>query len=154
MGDHARILIVDDEESIRTVLATILEEEGYITETAKNGKEAIEKSEAKFYNLALIDIRLPDMDGIELLTAIRETTPKMVKIIMTGYPSLQNAVEAVNKGADAYILKPFKIEDILKTIKEELKKQRVARKYSEERVAEFIVARAKELEAIRQKPMK
>lgn len=154
MGDHARILIVDDEESIRTVLATIFEEEGYITETAKNGKEAIEKSEAKFYNLAMIDIRLPDMEGIELLTAIRETTPKMVKIIMTGYPSLQNAVEAVNKGADAYILKPFKIEDILKTIKEELKKQRVARKYSEERVAEFIVARAKELEAIRQKRMK
>lgn len=154
MGDHARILIVDDEESIRTALATILEEEGYITETAKNGKEAIEKSEAKFYNLALIDIRLPDMEGTELLTAIRETTPKMVKIIMTGYPSLQNAVEAVNKGADAYILKPFKIEDILKTIKEELKKQRVARKYSEERVAEFIVGRAKELEAIRQKPLK
>jgi len=154
MGDHARILIVEDEESIRTVLATILEEEGYITETAQNGKEAIEKSEAKFYNLALIDIRLPDMEGTELLTAIRETTPKMVKIIMTGYPSLQNAVEAVNKGADAYILKPFKIEDILKTIKEELKKQRVARKYSEERVAEFIVARAKELETIRQKPLK
>jgi len=154
MGDPARILIVDDEESIRKVLATILEEEGYVAETAKNGKEAIEKSETKFYNLALIDIRLPDMEGTELLTAIKETTPKMVKIIMTGYPSLQNAVEAVNKGADAYILKPFKVEDILKTIKEELKKQRAARKYSEEKVAEFIVTRAKELEKIRQKPLK
>ncbi|TET56347.1 response regulator [Candidatus Bathyarchaeota archaeon] len=154
MGDPARILIVDDEESIRKVLATILEEEGYVAETAKNGKEAIEKSETKFYNLALIDIRLPDMEGTELLTAIKETTPKMVKIIMTGYPSLQNAVEAVNKGADAYILKPFKVEDILKTIKEELKKQRAARKYSEEKVAEFIVTRAKELEMIRQKPLK
>lgn len=154
MGDPARILIVDDEESIRKVLATILEEEGYVAETAKNGKEAIEKSETKFYNLALIDIRLQDMEGTELLTAIKETTPKMVKIIMTGYPSLQNAVEAVNKGADAYILKPFKVEDILKTIKEELKKQRAARKYSEEKVAEFIVTRAKELEMIRQKPLK
>lgn len=154
MGDPARILIVDDEESIRKVLATILEEEGYVAETAKNGKEAIEKSETKFYNLALIDIRLPDMEGTELLTAIKETTPKMVKIIMTGYPSLQNAVEAVNKGADAYILKPFKVEDVLKTIKEELKKQRAARKYSEEKVAEFIVTRAKELEVMRQKPLK
>lgn len=154
MGYPARILIVDDEESIRKVLATILEEEGYVTEIVKNGKEAIEKSEAEFYNLALIDIRLPDMEGTKLLSAIGKTTPKMVKIIMTGYPSLQNAVEAVNKGADAYILKPFKIEDVLKMIKEELKKQRMARKYSEERVAEFIVTRAKELEAIRQKPLK
>lgn len=154
MGDHARILIVDDEESIREVLATILREEGYVAETAKNGKEAIEKSEAKFYNLALIDIRLPDMEGTELLSAIKETTPKMVKIIMTGYPSLQNAVKAVNKGASAYILKPFKVEAVLKTIKEELKKQRAARKYSEEKVAEFIVTRAKELEMIRQKPLK
>ncbi len=154
MGDPARILIVDDEESIRKVLATILEEEGYVAETAKNGKEAIEKSETKFYNLALIDIRLPDMEGTELLSAIKETTPKMVKIIMTGYPSLQNAVEAVNKGANAYILKPFKVEDVLKMIKEELKKQRAARKYSEEKVAEFIVTRAKELEVMRQKPLK
>ena len=154
MGDPARILIVDDEESIRKVLATILGEEGYVAETAKNGKEAIEKSEAEFYNLALIDIRLPDMEGTELLSAIKETTPKMVKIIMTGYPSLQNAVKAVNKGADAYILKPFKVEDVLKTIKEELKKQRAARKYSEEKVAEFIVTRAKELEVMRQKPLK
>jgi len=154
MGDPARILIVDDEESIRKVLATILEEEGYVAETAKNGKEAIEKSEAKFYNLALIDIRLPDMEGTELLSTIKETTPKMVKIIMTGYPSLQNAVKAVNKGANAYILKPFKVEDVLKTIKEELKKQRAARKYSEEKVAEFIVTRAKELEVMRQKPLK
>jgi len=154
MGDPARILIVDDEESIRKVLATILEEEGYVAETAKNGKEAIAKSETEFYNLALIDIRLPDMEGTELLSAIRETTPEMVKIIMTGYPSLQNAVEAVNKGANAYILKPFKVEAVLKTIKEELKKQRAARKYSEEKVAEFIVTRAKELEVIRRKPLK
>ncbi|MCK4933512.1 response regulator [Candidatus Bathyarchaeota archaeon] len=154
MGDHARILIVDDEESIRKVLATILEEEGYFVDTAKNGKEAIEKSEANFYNLALLDIRLPDMEGTELLTAMRETTPKMIKVIMTGYPSLHNAVKAVNKGADAYILKPFDIDDALRTIKEQLERQQGARKYSEDRVAEFIVTRAKELEAVRRKPVK
>lgn len=154
MGDHARILIVDDEESIRKVLATILEEEGYFVDTAKNGKEAIEKSEANFYNLALLDIRLPDMEGTELLIAMRETTPKMIKVIMTGYPSLHNAVKAVNKGADAYILKPFDIDDALRTIKEQLERQQGARKYSEDRVAEFIVTRAKELEAVRRKPVK
>jgi len=148
MAETIRILVVDDDESIRKVLATILEEKGYVVDTAENGKEAIEKSNAKFYNLALIDIRLPDMEGTQLLTALKETTPKMVKIIITGYPSLQNAVEAVNKGADAYILKPFNMDSVLNTIKEHLKKQQEAKKYSEEKVAEFIETRGKEFETI------
>jgi len=148
MAETIRILVVDDDESIRKVLATILEEKGYVVDTAENGKEAIEKSNAKFYNLALIDIRLPDMEGTQLLTALKETTPKMVKIIITGYPSLQNAVEAVNKGADAYILKPFNMDSVLNTIQEHLKKQQEAKKYSEEKVAEFIETRGKEFETI------
>ncbi|MDH5495303.1 MAG: response regulator, partial [Candidatus Bathyarchaeota archaeon] len=138
MDERARILVVDDEESIRKVLKTVLEEEGYVVNTAENGKEAIRKSNVKFYNLALIDIRLPDIDGTKLLTAMKETTPKMVKIIVTGYPTLQNAVEAVNMGADAYVLKPFKMENVLNTIKEQLKKQQETKKYSQEKVAEFI----------------
>jgi DNA-binding NtrC family response regulator len=146
MDEPARILVVDDDESIRKVLATILEEKGYIVDTAENGKEAIEKSNAKFYNLALIDIRLPDMEGTKLLAAMKETTPKMVKIIITGYPSLNNAIEAVNKGADAYIMKPFNMDNVLNTIKEHLKKQQESKKYSEEKVSEFIETRAKELE--------
>ena len=151
MDTHAKILVVDDDESVRKVLATILNEEGYDVDTARSGKEAIRKSYARFYNLALIDIRLPDMEGTELLTAMKETTPKMVKIIVTGYPSLQNAVEAVNKGANAYVLKPFKVENVLNTIREHLKKQREAKKYSQEKVAEFIKTRAKELEKVTQK---
>jgi DNA-binding NtrC family response regulator len=147
LGERARILVVDDEESIRKTVTAILEEEGYVVDTAKNGKEAISKSNAKFYNLALIDIRLPDMEGTKLLTAMKETTPAMIKIIVTGYPSLQNAVEAVNKGADAYVLKPFDVKKILRTIEEQLEKQRKARKYSEERITEFIETRVKELEA-------
>jgi len=146
MGELARILIVDDDESIRKVLATILEDKGYATDTAKNGKEAIKKSSEKLYNLALIDIRLPDMEGIELLTKIKDTIPKMRKIIITGYPSLQNAVEALNKGADAYIMKPFDMDKVLKTIKEQLKKQEQEKKYSQEKVKEFIETRVKELE--------
>ncbi|MEM2995538.1 MAG: response regulator [Candidatus Bathyarchaeia archaeon] len=145
MGETARILIVDDDESIRTVLSTVLKENGYIVDTAKNGKEAIKKSHAKFFNLALIDIRLPDMEGTQLLTAMKETTPKMVKIIITGYPSLDNAIEAVNKGADGYILKPFNMEKLLKTIKEHLKRQEENKKYSQKKVAEFIETRVKEM---------
>jgi DNA-binding NtrC family response regulator len=146
MGERARIIVVDDDEGIRKVLKTILEEEGYVVDTAENGKETIKKSNAKFYNLALIDIRLPDMEGTKLLSVIKETTPKMVKIMITGYPSLQNAIEAVNKGADAYILKPFDMGKVVNKIREHLKKQKEAKKYSQEKVTEFIETRVKELE--------
>ncbi len=146
MGESTRILVVDDDESIRKVLLTILEEEGYSVDTAKNGREAISKSNRKFYNLALIDIRLPDIQGIELLSKIRDTTPKMRKIIITGYPSLQNAVEALNRGADAYVMKPFEMEKVLKTIKDQLRKQQEERVYSQEKVKDFIETRVKELE--------
>jgi DNA-binding NtrC family response regulator len=146
LGECARILVIDDDESIRKTITSILEEKGYTVDAAENGKEAIRKSKARFYNLALIDIRLPDMEGIKLLTAMRETVPKMVKIIVTGYPSLHNAVEAVNKGADAYVLKPFNVEKTLKIIEEQLEKQKGARKYSEQKISEFIETRVKELE--------
>jgi len=146
MDETARILIVDDDENIRKVLTTILEEEGYIVEVAETAKKAIEKTKKKAYNLALIDIRLPDMEGIELLTRMRDTTPKMRKIIITGYPTLQNAVEAVNRGADAYILKPFDMEKVLKIIKEQLRRQEEEKRYSQKKVAEFIETRVREIE--------
>ena len=146
MGETARILVVDDDENIRKVLTAILEDEGYIVESVGTARKAIVKTRKKFYNLALIDIRLPDMEGIELLTRMKNTTPKMRKIIITGYPTLQNAVEAVNRGADAYVIKPFDVKKALRTIKEELARQQEEKRYSQEKVAEFIEARVKELE--------
>jgi len=116
------VLVIDDDEDIRKVLSEILKDNGYRVDSAETGGEALRKAEEKFYNLALIDIRLPDIEGIELLTKIRETKPRMRKIIITGYPTLKNAVEALNKGADAYIMKPLDIEKVLATIKEQLKK--------------------------------
>jgi len=147
MGENARILIVDDDEDIRKVLTTILEHEGYIVESVGTARKAIAKTRDNFYNLALIDVRLPDLVGIELLTRMNDSTPKMRKIIITGYPTLQNAIEAVNRGADAYIIKPFDMEKVLDTIKEELMKQEEEKRYSQEKVADFIEARVKELEA-------
>ncbi len=120
------ILIVDDQESISKSLKITMEREGYAVDVASNGREGVEKAKMRSYNIALIDRRLPDMDGTELLTAIRETTPKMVKIIMTGYPSPESVAEAARNGADEYIVKPFNVEDFLKTIKEYLKKQQQA----------------------------
>jgi DNA-binding NtrC family response regulator len=143
---EARILIVDDDENIRKILQAILEDEGYKVETAETAKKGIERSEKAFYNLALIDVRLPDMEDIELLSKLRGTKPKMRKIIVTGHPTLQNAVSAVNKGADAYVVKPFDVEKILQTIREQLKKQEEEKSFSEEKVVEFIETRIKALE--------
>ena len=146
MGETTRILIIDDDENIRKVLTTILEDEGYDVESVDTAKKAIERTRRKFYNLALIDIRLPDMEGIELLTKMKNTTPKIRKIIITGYPTLQNAVEAVNRGADAYIMKPFDMEKVLEEIKDQLKKQQNEKRYNQEKVAEFIETRVRELD--------
>ncbi|MGF3523004.1 MAG: response regulator [Candidatus Bathyarchaeia archaeon] len=144
-----RILIIDDDENIRKVMKTILEDEGYFVDTAETAKEGIEKSYSSFFNLALIDIRLPDMEGIDALSKLRETTPKMRKIIVTGYPTLQNAIAAVNKNADAYVLKPFNVDSVLHVIKEQLEKQREEKVYNETKIAEFIENRVKELDSKR-----
>jgi len=120
-------------------MATILEGEGYSVDTVENGKEAIAKSNMKLYNLALIGIRLPDMEGTQLLTKIRATTLRMRKIIVTGYPTIPNAIEeAVNKRTGAYLPKPFDVTKAIETVKDQLKKQAEEAKYSEEKVAGFI----------------
>jgi two-component system response regulator AtoC len=146
LDEHARILIIDDDESIRKILSAILEDEGYAVETAENGREAIDKTNVKVYNLALIDVRLPDIEGVVLLGKLKETVPRMRKIIITGFPTVQNAIEAVNNKADAYMLKPFEIGKILETIKEQLKKQWEEKEYSQNRITEFIETRVRELE--------
>jgi len=140
------ILIVDDNEGILETLSAILEDKGYKTDTAKSGREAIEKSKMNFYNLALLDIRLPDIEGTKLLTKMKETSPKMVKIMITGYASLENAVEALNFGADAYVMKPVDPENLLKVINEKLKAQRKAEKMDQEKIVEWIETRARKLE--------
>ena len=118
------VLIIDDEENIRKSLSIILNENGYDADSAKNGEEAIKKTAERYYNILLIDIVLPDINGVELLTRIRDAKPKMRKIIMTGNPSLQNAVDALNRGADAYVMKPLEIEKILAIINETTKEIR------------------------------
>ena len=145
----ARILVIDDDKSIRKIFKLNLEEEGYIVDTAETGKEALRKVEHYFYNIALIDIKLGDVDGTDLLASFQEKSPLMKKIIVTGFPSLQNAIKAVNIGADGYILKPVKIEQLLKVIEEQLSKQREEDEFNEDKVSGFIESRVKELETIK-----
>ena len=145
MDKHARILVVDDDENIRNTLKTILEDEGYIVDLAATGSEAIQKTKKSAYNIALLDIRLPDMEGVELLKLIKDTVPRTRKIMVTGYPSMQNAIAALNKSADAYLIKPIDIENLLNTVKEQLQLQENEKEFSEQKVAEFIETRVKEL---------
>ncbi|MGA2462341.1 MAG: response regulator [Candidatus Bathyarchaeia archaeon] len=144
--EKGRILVIDDDEGTRKVVAEALKSEGYVVDTASNGKEAIEKSQTNFYNLALVDIRLPDMEGTKLLTAMKETTPEMIKIILTGYPALQNTIDAVNKGAHGYLVKPINMDELLRTIKQHMKKQSEMKEYGQQRIAQFVETRIKELQ--------
>ena len=146
MKDKASILIVEDDANIRETLEIILEQKGYNTDIAENGREAIQKSKAKFFNLVLLDIKLPDMEGTRLLITIHETLPKMVKIMVTGYPSLENAVDSLNYGADAYVIKPFKTEKLLELIEEKLERQSEAEKMTQDKLTEWIKTRVRKIE--------
>ncbi len=126
-------------------MKTILEDEGYIVDLAANGNDAIEKTKKSAYNIALLDIRLPDMEGMELLKLIKDTVPRTRKIMVTGYPSMQNAIAALNKNADAYLVKPIDIENFLSIVKEQLQLQENEKEFSEQKVAEFIETRVKKL---------
>jgi len=139
------ILIVDDDKVILESLKEVLQSAGYTTDTAENGREAIEKSEAQYYNLALLDIKLPDMDGTKLLTMLHETSPKMVKIMVTGYPALENAVESLNLGADAYLMKPIDPKQMLKVVEGKLKEQEEAEEMDQEKVKKWIKTRVQKL---------
>jgi DNA-binding response OmpR family regulator len=115
------ILVVDDDKSILRTFTRILQKNGYEIETAETGKEAIEKADNRHYDLALVDIRLPDMDGTDLIAKLKKQLQRTVKIMITGFPSLETGVKALDEGADAYLVKPVKPQDLLVLLEEKLK---------------------------------
>ena len=115
------ILVVDDDKSILRTFTRILQKNGYKIDTAETGREAIERADKKHYDLALVDIRLPDMDGTDLLAKIKKQLKNTIKIMITGFPSLESGVKALDEGAEAYLVKPVKPEELLMLIKEKLK---------------------------------
>jgi len=127
LKERARILVVDDDESVTRTFKVILEENGYVVDTAECGREAIEKTNKKFYNAIFIDIRLPDMEGTELLTKMELGVPRMRTVMITGYPSLESTVESLNLGADGYLIKPVEPRKLINIIEEKLKEQEVER---------------------------
>lgn len=141
-----RILIVDDDQAILKSLGDYLSLKGYSVETAKTGKEAIEKSKSQFFNLAVLDIKLPDIEGTELLTKMHETEPRMIKIMLTGFPNMTNAVESLNKRADAYVVKPVELDKLLKLLEQKLGEQERELKMDKDKLIKYIESRDREFE--------
>ena len=110
------ILIVDDDIGVRNMLSSVLYDGGYLIKSVENGKKAIKACEESPFDVALIDIELPDMKGTELLNRLKKLQPKMIMIIVTGHPSIENAMKAVNEKADGYVLKPVEVTELLKMI--------------------------------------
>lgn len=132
------LLIVDDDEAMRETLSDILNEKGYRTSTARTGAEALTLAERHVYNISLIDIRLPDTSGLELLRTFKEKYPERMNIMITGYASLDNAVDALNKGADAYVMKPLNHPELFKKITACLKQQKEERNISPQKITNIV----------------
>jgi ATP-dependent Lon protease len=131
-----RILLVDDDAGIRSSFKAILEDEGYAVDTAASGQEAIAKAEEVSYDVAISDIHLPDINGVELLKLMKEPAPRTRKIVITGYPTLMNATSSLNNQADSYLLKPIDIQILLTIVKEQLVQREREQKVCEEKAAE------------------
>jgi PAS domain S-box-containing protein len=125
MDEEIKLLVVDDEEGMRTTLADIFKKKGYAVEVASNGKGAIKRISEGFFNVVLLDIKLPDMSGVQVLKAIKKGSPDTDVIMITAYASLHTSVEALNAGAYAYIMKPFDADSLANTVAGVVERQRL-----------------------------
>ncbi len=116
MAVKNKILVVDDEEALRTVLSTELEGEGYQVSTAGDGEEAIKILGAQQFHLILLDIKMPNVDGFEVLKFVKEKQPTTKVIMLTGFADLKNAIESKKLGAEDFVSKPYDLVDLLTTV--------------------------------------
>ncbi|MCK4798976.1 MAG: diguanylate cyclase [Spirochaetes bacterium] len=131
MSSKTKILLVDDEKIIRTTLAEILKKESYNLEIAERGKEALKKINEECFNIIIVDIKLPDMNGLEVLRIAKEKDHDICGIIITAYPSITTAITALKNEAYDYIIKPFDVDRVKFTIKKCLEKQNILSKNNE-----------------------
>jgi DNA-binding NtrC family response regulator len=121
-----RILVIDDDKALHSVFTRILRKEGYDVETAETGAEALNKIKNGSFDVALIDVKLPDISGLDLLPLLKKTAPAMVKIMITGCSVYDCKMEALQLGADEFLRKPIPPPDLLRVIKEKLDLNREA----------------------------
>jgi response regulator RpfG family c-di-GMP phosphodiesterase len=124
--ERPRVLIVDDEKFIRDILADFLGMEGYVVRTAEDGAAALNELSHARYDMVISDLKMPRMGGIELLAAIANAAPTALTVIMTGFGTVETAIDAMKRGAYDYILKPFKVEEVIHVVQRGLEKQRLA----------------------------
>jgi response regulator RpfG family c-di-GMP phosphodiesterase len=124
--ERPRVLIVDDEKFIRDILADFLGMEGYLVRTAEDGAAALNELDHARYDLIISDLKMPRMGGIELLEAIATHAPHALTVIMTGFGTVETAIDAMKRGAYDYILKPFKVEEVIHVVQRGLEKQRLS----------------------------
>ena len=124
--ERPRVLIVDDEKFIRDILADFLGMEGYVVRTAEDGQAALNELTNAHYDLVISDLKMPRMGGIELLEQIGHAAPNALTVIMTGFGTVETAIDAMKRGAYDYILKPFKVEEVIHVVQRGLEKQRLA----------------------------
>jgi response regulator RpfG family c-di-GMP phosphodiesterase len=124
--ERPRVLIVDDEKFIRDILADFLGMEGYIVRTAEDGAAALDELNNAHYDLIISDLKMPRMGGIELLDAIGTAAPNALTVIMTGFGTVETAIDAMKRGAYDYILKPFKVEEVIRVVQRGIDKQRLS----------------------------
>ena len=125
MASPVRVLVVDDDEITCNLLEEVLSKEGYAVDKALNGREAIEKGEKKSYGVVLSDIRMLEVDGMEVLRAYRQRSPETIIIMMTAFGSIETAIRAIKEGAYDYVSKPFKLDEIKLTIQRSLEQKRL-----------------------------
>jgi len=113
----AKILVVDDDQDLRENLVEVLSDAGFTTDLAVNGDEAMEKLATAEFDLVLLDSIMPGMGGMETLPLIKRKYPKCKVIMLTAFSTVDGAVEAMRKGADDYVTKPFKINDLLVAVR-------------------------------------
>lgn len=116
MAVKNKILVVDDEEALRTVLSTELEGEGYQVSTAGDGEEAMKILGSQQFHLILLDIKMPNVDGFEVLKFVKQHQPSTKVIMLTGFADLKNAIESKKLGAEDFVSKPYDLVDLLTTV--------------------------------------
>jgi response regulator RpfG family c-di-GMP phosphodiesterase len=123
--DKPTILVVDDERVIREILSDFLSVEGYVVRTVEDGVEALKELQRRSYNLVISDLKMPNMNGLELIEQITNLGIPVLTVIMTGFGTVETAIEAMKQGAYDYILKPFKVEEVVHIVQRGLDRQRL-----------------------------
>ncbi len=120
-----KVLIIDDDAELRSHLSAILTEAGYQTAEAASGREGIERAIAEDHDVVLLDLIMPKMSGSDVLVELRKASPRSRLIMLTAFATIENAVDAIKRGASDYVSKPFKIDDLLTRIRRVLEEARV-----------------------------